>query len=351
MKTVVVAMSGGVDSSVAALLMREQGHKVIGIFMRNWEEKDASGTCTVAQDYDDVAATCAKLEIPFLTFDLAKEYRNQVFERFVEEYKQGLTPNPDILCNKEIKFKVFYERALALGADFIATGHYCQVQDGRLLKGLDPSKDQSYFLYAIDGSTLEKVLFPVGGLHKKEVRALARQYGLPSHSKKDSTGICFVGERKFPEFLGQYVQSKPGEFRTLNGQVVGQHQGVSFYTTGQRKHLGLGGAGNPWYVIRKDVSRNVVYVERDHDHPDLFCEQLLAQEETWIAGKAPALPMMCHAKVRYRQEDQECVVSRFEDGRLLVKFSRPQRAVAAAQSVVFYSGTECLGGAVISALR
>ncbi len=344
---VAVAMSGGVDSSVAALLLKQQAYRVIGIFMRNWDEPN-SELCTAAQDYDDVASTCAKLDIPYSTFHFAEEYRKQVFDRFVEEYKRGLTPNPDILCNREIKFKIFYDKALSLGADYIATGHYCQVKDGKLFKGADAGKDQSYFLYAIDGRTLPRVLFPVGHLVKNEVRALAREHGLPTHGKKDSTGICFVGERKFPEFLSQYVKPKAGELRTDDEQVVGTHQGVAFYTLGQRKHLGLGGPGSPWYVIRKDIERNIVYVAREHDHPDLLKGELIADEETWIAGTAPQLPLRCLAKVRYRQEDQACVVSRLEDGRLHVCFERPQRAIAPAQSVVFYTeSAECLGGAVV----
>ena len=348
---VAVAMSGGVDSSVAALLLKEQGYRVVGIFMRNWDEPD-SEVCTAAQDYEDVAATCAKLDLPFYTFHLAEEYRKQVFERFVEEYQRGLTPNPDILCNREIKFKVFYEKALALGADFIATGHYCQVHEGQLLKGRDPGKDQSYFLYAIDGKTLQRVLFPVGGMLKSEVRALARAHGLPTHGKKDSTGICFVGERKFPEFLSHYVKPQAGAFRTLDEAIVGQHQGVAFYTLGQRKHLGLGGPGNPWYVIRKDIPNNIVYVAREHDHPDLLKVELLAEEETWLAGTAPDLPLRCLAKIRYRQADQACSVQRLANGKLHVSFDQAQRAIAPAQSVVFYSDAGvCLGGAVVSESR
>ncbi len=345
---VAVAMSGGVDSSVSALILKEQGYRVIGIFMRNWDETN-KGLCTAAEDYDDVAATCAKLDIPFYTFHLAKEYKEQVFSRFVEEYKKGLTPNPDILCNREIKFKVFYEKALELGADFIATGHYCRTESGHLLKGLDPNKDQSYFLYAIEGKTLHRVMFPIGNMLKSDVRALARKHGLPTHGKKDSTGICFVGERKFPEFLSQYVTPKTGEFRTLDEQVVGEHHGVAFYTLGQRKHLGLGGPGNPWYVIKKDLDKNIVYVAREHNHPALLKSELTGIEESWIANAAPALPLHCFAKIRYRQEDQACVISRKDNGDLHVVFDVPQRAIAPAQSVVFYTEHgECLGGAVVS---
>lgn len=347
-KLVAVAMSGGVDSSVSALLLKKQGYRVVGIFMRNWDEPN-SEMCTAAEDYDDVAATCAKLDIPFYTFHFAKEYREQVFARFVEEYKKGLTPNPDILCNKEIKFKVFYEKALELGADFIATGHYCQVADGRLYKGLDPGKDQTYFLYAIDGTSLKRVLFPIGGMLKSEVRAIALAHDLPTHGKKDSTGICFVGERKFPEFLSQYVKPREGEFRTMDEKVVGKHQGVPFYTFGQRKHLGLGGPGNPWYVVKKDMERNIVYVAREHDHPALLRSELRAIEENWISGSQAELPLRCFAKIRYRQADQACIVSRLESGELHVLFDSPQRAIAPAQSVVFYSNDgECLGGAVVS---
>ncbi|MBI2602084.1 MAG: tRNA 2-thiouridine(34) synthase MnmA [Deltaproteobacteria bacterium] len=343
-KTVAVAMSGGVDSSLSALLLKQQGYRVIGMFMRNWEEADASGRCTSAQDYDDVSSTCAKLGIPFYAFNFAKEYREQVFARFVEEYQKGYTPNPDILCNREIKFKVFFEKALSLGADLVATGHYCQLEDGKLLKGRDPGKDQTYFLHAIDGTILDRVLFPVGGLLKSEVRSLAREFGLPTHGKKDSTGICFIGERRFQEFLSQYIQSKRGEFSMLDGTKVGTHEGTPFYTIGQRKHLGLGGPGARWYVVKKDLARNIVYVERDHDHPELYASELTADELSWLSGSAPVFPLRCMAKIRYRQEDQACFVTETSQGKLSVRFHTPQRAIAVGQSVVFYDGDVCLGG-------
>lgn len=347
MKTVAVAMSGGVDSSLSALLLKQQGYKVVGMFMRNWEEQDASGRCTSAEDYDDVAATCSKLEIPFYAFNFAKEYREQVFAHFLREYEKGHTPNPDILCNREIKFKVFFEKALSLGADFVATGHYCQVLDGKLVKGRDPGKDQTYFLYAIDGKVLDRVLFPVGGLLKSEVRDLAKRFDLPTHGKKDSTGICFIGERRFQEFLSQYVNARRGSFCTLDGNIVGTHEGTPFYTIGQRKHLGLGGPGARWYVVKKDLARNIVYVERDHDHPELFSIHVSIGELNWLSGSAPSFPLRCQAKVRYRQPDQSCVVKEAAEGTLSVHFDTPQRAVAIGQSLVLYDGEICLGGGII----
>lgn len=349
--TVVVGMSGGVDSSVTAALLKEQGYRVVGLFMKNWEETDPSGACTAATDFDDVVRVCDRLEIPYYSVNFVKEYWDCVFEEFLREYRLGYTPNPDILCNREIKFKVFLEKALSIGADYLATGHYCQnlMIDGerRLVKGVDPGKDQTYFLYTLKRETLERVLFPIGHLPKSEVRAIAARYDLATKAKKDSTGICFIGERDFTKFLSQYVAVKPGDFRTLDGAVVGRHQGVAFYTLGQRKGLGLGGEGDRWFVVAKDPAKNVVFVERGERHPAMFCDELYAVEETWVAGAAPSLPLRCLAKARYRQPDQECVVSRSEDGRLVVRFDQPQRAVTPRQSVVFYQGGVCLGGAVI----
>lgn len=344
---IAVAMSGGVDSSVAALLLKKAGHEVVGIFMKNWEESDVNGRCHSADDYDDVAKTCVQIGIPYFGFNFVKEYRDQVFAHFVKEYNEGFTPNPDILCNREIKFKVFYEKALELGMDYIATGHYCQNIDAKLVKARDENKDQSYFLYAIDGSTLKRVLFPLGGLKKPQVREIAKEHGLPTHAKKDSTGICFIGERKFRDFLKNYVSSSTGDFKTLDGKVVGKHHGSCFYTLGQRKGLGLGGEGKAWHVVKKDVKNNVVYVERDHDHPLLYASSLIANEETWISKKAPNFPLNCQAKIRYRQKDQECLVTRQSSGDLLVSFSSKQWAISPRQSVVFYLDNTCLGGAVI----
>ena len=260
--TVVVGMSGGVDSSVTALLLKQQGYRVIGIYMKNWEELDENGVCTSAADFEDVAQTCSQLNIPFQAVNFTEEYKQNVFRNFIDEYEKGHTPNPDILCNKEIKFKVFFQKAMDLGADFLATGHYCRTDGKTLMKGKDPGKDQSYFLYAVDQTVLKKVLFPIGDLEKSEVRKIAAEYDLPTKTKKDSTGICFIGERKFRSFLSNYIKTQKGEFRLLDGTVVGEHEGACFYTVGQRKHLGLGGQGERWFVVDKNTDENIVYVER-----------------------------------------------------------------------------------------
>jgi tRNA-specific 2-thiouridylase len=350
-QTVVVGMSGGVDSSVSALLLKKQGYRVIGLFMKNWEEQDEKGICRSAYDYEDVRLVCEHLDIPYYAVNFVEEYRTQVFAQFIEDFKQGLTPNPDILCNKEIKFKVFLDKALELGADFLATGHYCQnlkiENEHCLIKGADPQKDQTYFLYTINRSILQKVLFPVGGLEKTEVRRLARFHQLATSDKKDSTGICFIGERHFRTFLSQYVAMQPGNFEDLEGKIVGKHQGAVYYTLGQRKGLGIGGAGEAWFVVGKDMSRGVVYVEQGADHPALYCDELIATQLSWVAEQPPTLPAACHAKVRYRQVDQPCVIQKIEDGKAWVIFPTPQRAVTPGQSVVFYDGVVCLGGGVI----
>ncbi len=350
-QTVVVGMSGGVDSSVSALLLKEQGYRVIGLFMKNWEEQDEQGVCRSAYDYEDVRRVCEQIDIPYYAVNFVEEYRNQVFSQFIEDFKKGLTPNPDILCNREIKFKVFLDKVIELGADFLATGHYCQnIQNGNdhfLLKGVDAQKDQTYFLYTINRTILKKVLFPVGGLEKSEVRHIARQYDLATSEKKDSTGICFIGERHFRTFLSQYVAMQPGNFETLQGKIVGKHSGAAYYTLGQRKGLGIGGAGDAWFVVGKDMNRGVVFVEQGADHPALYCDELFATELSWVAEKPPALPFACKSKVRYRQADQPCVIEKIEGGRAWVTFSQPQRAVTAGQSIVFYDGSICLGGGVI----
>lgn len=343
MKTVVVGMSGGVDSSVSALLLKKEGYKVIGLFMKNWEEE---GPCKATLEYEDVVRVCTALDIPHYSVNFVEEYRESVFAQFLSEYKAGLTPNPDILCNREIKFKVFLEKALLLGADYLATGHYCRRDDqGRLLKGVDPNKDQSYFLHAVQQDALKKVLFPIGHLTKPEVRAIAKENNLATAEKKDSTGICFIGKRDFKPFLSQYLAIQPGNFETLSGEVVGRHDGVAFYTLGQRKGMGLGGEGDAWYVVGKDSSRNVVYVERGADHPALFSSQLQTKELTWVA-ETPSLPLRAKAKVRYRQEEEPCTL--YPSG--LVEFDRPQRAVTPGQSIVFYEGDFCLGGGIITHL-
>lgn len=347
-KTVVVGMSGGVDSSVSALLLKAQGYDVIGLFMKNWEELDENGVCKSTQDYNDVIQVCQKLEIPYYSVNFVEEYRDAVFAEFVKGLKAGLTPNPDILCNREIKFKVFLEKAKDLGADFFATGHYCQLDSsGRLLKGADPNKDQSYFLYAVEGAAFQKVLFPIGHLCKKEVRKLAREAGLATSEKKDSTGICFIGKRDFKSFMSQYLAYQPGPLKTLNGKIVGQHDGAAFYTIGQRKGMGLGGEGDAWYVVEKEMQTNTVFVERGDDHPALFSSHLIANEVTWIQG-APVFPLKCSAKVRYRQTNQNCTVHAPVPGELQVDFDEPQRAVTPGQSVVFYDGEVCLGGGIIT---
>jgi len=357
-QSVVVGMSGGVDSSVSALLLKQQGYRVIGLFMKNWEEKDENGVCSSAADYDDVKRVCELIDIPYYSVNFVEKYQKQVFDQFIKDFKRGLTPNPDVLCNREIKFNAFLDKALDLGADFLATGHYSQnrVVDGQncLVKGLDGQKDQTYFLYTLSSSTLEKVLFPIGGMEKGEVRRLARLHGLPTSEKKDSTGICFIGERHFRTFLSQYIAIQPGNFETLCGKIVGKHQGAAYYTIGQRKGLAIGGAGDAWFVVDKDIQKNVVYVVQGADHPALYLDRLTASDLSWVSGKPPALPCSCNSKIRYRQADQPCVIQKIEDGCAWVTFPQPQRAVTPGQSIVFYDGPICLGGGVInptSALR
>lgn len=350
-KTVVIGMSGGVDSSLSALLLKQQGYHVIGLFMKNWDETDENGVCQATYDYQDVRQVCEQIDIPYYAVNFVQDYWNQVFVQFIDDFKRGLTPNPDVLCNREIKFKVLLEKALELGADFLATGHYCQNQivNGypALVKGIDDNKDQTYFLYTINRDILKKVLFPVGNLVKGEVRHLAREYGLATSEKKDSTGICFIGERNFRSFLSQYIAAQPGNFETLKGKIVGKHTGAAYYTLGQRKGLGIGGAGDAWFVVGKDVERNVVFVEQGADHPALYCHELLASQLSWVSGELPSLPFTCQAKIRYRQVDQDCVIQKIEGEQILVTFPQPQRAVTPGQSIVFYQGSICLGGGVI----
>ena len=353
-KTVVVGMSGGVDSSVVALLMREQGYRVIGLFMKNWEEKDENGVCQSVREYEDVSRVCDRLDIPHYSVEFVKEYWDNVFQKFLDEYQAGFTPNPDVLCNREIKFNVFFEKAMSFGADFLATGHYCRTDSGpdgtaRLLKGADPGKDQSYFLNSVGAAPLAKTLFPVGHLLKSQVRDLAREHRLPVAEKKDSTGICFIGERNFKPFLERYLQSKPGDFRRLDGTRVGRHSGSAYYTLGQRKGLGLGGPGEAWFVVKKDHASNIVYVERGVEHPALYSDWLESSEVSWVSGQPPfsTLPYRCRAKVRYRQADQDCRITECSEGKLRVEFDVPQRAVTPGQFVAFYDGEICLGGGVI----
>lgn len=351
-KTVVVGMSGGVDSSVAALLLKQAGYKVIGLFMKNWDETNPDGSCTAAEDYQDVIRVCEKLDIPYYSIEFIKEYQEKVFASFLAELKLGRTPNPDVLCNKEIKFDVFYQKAMELGADFLATGHYCQLthdeKGSHLTKGNDPNKDQSYFLYAVDRSCFAKVLFPIGHLPKTEVRRLAREFDIPTKEKKDSTGICFIGERNFRKFLADFIQYRQGDIVNLKGEVVGRHCGTAFFTIGQRKGLGLGGQGDPWFVLDKDTENNKLIVERGTDHPGLFSSKLVATDLIWDGiDLQNNLPYSCKAKIRYRQPDQDCVIEKFEDGKVTVSFFVAQRAVTPGQSIVFYQGTTCLGGGFI----
>lgn len=355
--TIVVGMSGGVDSSVCAVFLKESGFNVIGLFMKNWEEEDENGVCQASKEYADVEAVCELYQIPCYSVNFVKEYRDQVFADFLEKYQRGEIPNPDILCNREIKFNVFYQKAMQLGADFLATGHYCQnVYDKvsgehQLYCGVDKNKDQSYFLYTIQADILSKVIFPIGHLKKSQVREMAEYFKLPTSQKKDSTGICFIGERNFKNFLSQYLAPKQGDFCLLDGTVVGQHQGAQFYTPGQRKGLGLGGPGAPWFVISKDIDKNIVYVERG-EHPALYTRTLFCHQLSWVSKNPPDFPLECTAKIRYRQEMQQCRLewdSQFPD-RLQLSFSSPQRAACVGQSVVFYQHNKCLGGGVISEL-
>jgi tRNA-specific 2-thiouridylase len=354
---VMLGISGGVDSSVAALLLQQAGHQVEGLFMQNWEEDGRSGPCTTDADRKDAVAVCGRLGIPFHARNFAAEYWNGVFEHFLAEYRAGRTPNPDVLCNREIKFKTFLDEARALGAEKIATGHYARVDRGddgryRLLRAVDPGKDQTYFLHALGQQQLAATLFPVGGIEKSRVRELAREAALPTHAKKDSTGICFIGERDFRGFLAQYIPARPGEMRTPGGERVGEHQGVMYYTLGQRNGLGIGGrqnaGGEAWYVVGKDVAANVLWVAQGGENRWLYSRRLQAETPTWVAGAAPAADFRCTARTRYRQLDQGCVVGILGD-RLEVRFDEPQRAVTPGQSVVFYAGEVCLGGAVIAA--
>lgn len=347
-------MSGGVDSSVSALLLKEQGYHVEGLFMKNWDEDDGTDYCTAIEDLNDAQAVCDKLEIKLHTANFAAEYWDNVFEHFLNEYKAGRTPNPDILCNKEIKFKAFLDYATSLGADYIATGHYVRRADENqqtyLLKGLDNNKDQSYFLHAVHQSKLAKTLFPVGELEKPAVRALAEKHNLVTHDKKDSTGICFIGERKFSDFLKQYLPAQPGNIETETGDIIGKHHGLMYHTIGQRQGLGIGGLKNydesAWYVARKDLDRNVLIVVQGTQHPMLYSERLVAISPDWI-NSIPDFPLTCTAKVRYRQADQACQVELDEQDNLHVTFIKPQRAVTPGQSIVFYDGERCLGGAII----
>ncbi len=354
---VVVGMSGGVDSAVAAAQLIESGHDVIGLFMKNWEEDDNPEYCAAAVDLADAKSVCEMLNIHLEAVNFSSEYWNNVFMHFLREYKAGRTPNPDILCNKEIKFKIFLDWALDLGADFIATGHYAQKgtvgNQFTLVKGSDFSKDQSYFLYTLGQHELMHSMFPVGHLPKTAVREKAEEIGLIVKDKKDSTGICFIGERRFKDFLEQFLPAQPGDIKTLMGETIGTHTGAMFYTIGQRNGLGVGGidengnTGEPWFVASKDIQRNILYVVQGHEHPALHKSIVLIQDMDWISANAPVLPLGCVAKTRYRQADQSCTVISYSNTQARVKFDQPQRAITPGQSLVFYTGDVCLGGGVI----
>ena len=351
---VIVGMSGGVDSSVAALSLLEAGYQVEGLFMKNWEEDDGTEYCTAKEDYADARSVAEHLGIKLHAANFAAEYWDNVFEHFLSEYGAGRTPNPDILCNREIKFRAFLDYAIELGADRIATGHYAQIdhnaQRAALLKGADESKDQSYFLHAVGHKELGLTLFPLGGMLKQDVRAKAAKAGLTTHNKKDSTGICFIGERRFRDFLENYLPAQPGEICTLDGEVLGRHQGLMYHTIGQRQGLGIGGTSShgasPWYVARKDMTQNRLLVVQGNDHPALFSDALTVGQFYWVAGEAPRFPLICQAKVRYRQAAQACRIEPLASG-YRVLFTEPQRAVTPGQSIVLYCENNCLGGGVI----
>ena len=350
-----VGLSGGVDSSVAALRLLEQGWDVEGLFMKNWEEDDDAAYCGAAEDLADATAVADLLGIRLHTINFATEYWDRVFAYFLAEYAAGRTPNPDVLCNREIKFKAFLEHALDLGADRIATGHYAGIQctsaGCEMLRASDDAKDQTYFLYLLGQKALRHSLFPLYELNKSEVRGIASRAGFPNHKKKDSTGICFIGERRFRDFLARYLPAQPGEIRTLDDELIGRHDGLMFYTIGQRQGLGIGGrrdaAGTPWYVAGKDLENNVLQVVQGVDHPALFCRNLRASRLHWIAGSAPAEHFSVTARIRHRHHDQPCTVELLAAGECRVSFDRPQRAVTPGQSVVFYDGETCLGGGII----
>ncbi len=352
---VIVGMSGGVDSSVAALRLIEQEYQVEGLFMKNWEEDDTGEYCTAETDLADAQSVCDTLGIPLHTVNFSSEYWDHVFEYFLDEYRAGRTPNPDILCNKEIKFKAFLDYALEMGADFIATGHYARLDRSentlKMLKGLDQNKDQSYFLYTLQQNQLTRSLFPIGELNKPEVRKLAGKAGFDTANKKDSTGICFIGERKFKDFLERFIPAQPGEIVDQNGLVIGAHQGLMYYTIGQRQGLGIGGLKTaseaPWFVADKDMQNNQLIAVQGHDHPMLLKRYLKASQLHWVSAKPPGSSFECKAKIRYRQADQPCSVKIDTHGIASVSFKEPQRAVTAGQSIVFYDGIVCLGGGII----
>lgn len=354
-KRIIVGLSGGVDSSVAALLLLKQGFQVEGLFMKNWDEDNNDTHCPATQDLADAKLVCDKLNIPLHTINFSTEYWDNVFEHALTEYRLGRTPNPDILCNREIKFKTFLDYALSLGADYIATGHYAAISANdntfKLHKAKDLNKDQSYFLYTLGQKALSKSLFPIADLEKPMVRKLAQEAGFPNCDKKDSTGICFIGERKFKSFLNTYLPAQPGNMETPDGKKVGQHDGLMFYTLGQRQGLGIGGRQNgdnaPWYVVGKDLARNILIVAEGDNHPLLYANTLSANQLHWVIGKAPQTQFECSAKIRYRQIEEPATVTMLDNTQCKVTFKNPQRAITPGQSVVFYHDTVCLGGGII----
>ncbi len=349
-------MSGGVDSSVAALLLLKQGYQVSGLFMKNWQDDDPDYPCTAKEDAMDALAVCDVLDISMDAVSFVDEYRERVFQHFLDEYQQGRTPNPDILCNKEIKFNAFLNHALNQGADLIATGHYARItqQNGlfSLLKGKDNAKDQSYFLYTLGQAQLARTVFPLGELAKTEVRELAQDAQFPNAQKKDSTGICFIGERRFKPFLQRYLGTQKGDIRSIDGELLGSHDGLMFYTLGQRQGLGIGGrrgdSGAPWFVVAKKMDTNTLIVVQGEQHPSLYCQGLNAEQLHWIGNPPPHTPYRCAAKTRYRQKDQPCTIEITENSSCTVTFNTPQRAVTPGQSVVFYIEDQCLGGGIIA---
>ncbi len=356
---IVIGMSGGVDSSVAALLLKQQGFDVTGLFMKNWEDDDNDEYCSSRQDLIDAVAVADHIGIDIEAVNFSAEYKDRVFSEFLSEYRAGRTPNPDVLCNAEIKFKAFLDHAMSLGADRIATGHYAQVReiDGlhQLLKAEDGTKDQSYFLYRLNQQQLSKTLFPLGAIYKREVREIARREGLPNHDKKDSTGICFIGERPFREFLNRYLPANPGDIVTPEGRRVGRHMGLTFYTLGQRQGLGIGGSrdgdGDAWYVAEKDLQNNRLVVVQGHDHPRLLSDQLTAVNVSWVSGEAPRTQWVYGAKSRYRQRDSACSLASANSERCVVEFAENQWAATPGQSVVVYESRVCIGGGIIESAR
>ncbi|MBF0805506.1 MULTISPECIES: tRNA 2-thiouridine(34) synthase MnmA [unclassified Streptococcus] len=352
---VVVGMSGGVDSSVTALLLKEQGYDVVGIFMKNWDDTDENGFCTATEDYKDVAAVADQIGIPYYSVNFEKEYWDRVFEYFLAEYRAGRTPNPDVMCNKEIKFKAFLDYAMELGADYVATGHYAQIERDengqvRMLRGKDQNKDQTYFLSQLSQEQLQKTMFPLGHLEKAEVRRIAEEAGLATAKKKDSTGICFIGEKNFKEFLSNYLPATPGRMMTMEGRDMGSHAGLMYYTIGQRGGLGIGGQeggdNKPWFVVGKDLEQNILYVGQGFHHEHLLSTKLTASQVHFTKDMPESFEMECTAKFRYRQPDANVTVSVNGD-KAIVKFAEEQRAITPGQAVVFYDGDECLGGGLI----